>query len=205
LTLVAGGFLIPLTIIIVSYTFILIKLSKRGRHVISGNGDKQSYRLQPKQLTVYYFLPATPLNDEQFRSETASIFETNEGTAIARNIRRTEARATRTALLVCAVYCLAWGPYASMAIVSQLGFDHLINVYTTATLSLFTKTAACINPLIYVLSSSRFRQQICFYINYLCTCRSGSYPLSLSTYDLNRKHLTTKYNGRFTQSDLSQQ
>ena len=102
---------------------------------------------------------------------------------VFRQIHRTEVRATRTALLVCAIYCIAWGPYAMMTILSQIGFDHLINIYTTAMLGLFTKTAACINPLIYALSSSSFRQHIYSHTEH------SNHHLSVSSCTLNRRNL----------------
>jgi len=204
LMLIIGGFLIPLIIIIASYTFILIKLSKRGRHVKSRNGDTQSPRLQSKQAARYYYHSPHPLNDEVSRSVGIAIFETKEVHPISRHIRRTEVRATHTALLVCAIYCIAWAPYAIMAILSQMGFDHFINAYTTTMLGLLTKLAACINPLIYALSfSTAFRQQICYGTNLLYACRARSYSLSSSKYDLNRKAVIVKINVRPTPSDLS--
>ncbi len=190
LILVIGGFLIPLLIILISYTFILIKLSKRSHHLMYQNGDDQSHELHLKQSNIYYFHSKTSLNDEQ--SLNGTIYESNENNQITENLRRTEVRVTRTALLVCAIFCTAWGPYALMAILSQFGYNSFINVYTTAILGLLTKTAACINPLVYALSSSTFRRRICACVNYLYKCRESNQPVSSSNYDLNRKNLTFK-------------
>ncbi len=160
LILVIGGFFIPLLIILVSYAFILIKLSKRGHHLMHQNDDDQSHELQLRKLDIYHSHPKISLNDEQSRNGTTR--ESNENNQIIENLRHTEVRVTRTALFVCAIYCVAWGPYASMAILSQFGYNSFINAYTTAILGLFTKTAACINPLVYALSSSEFRRYLCF-------------------------------------------
>ncbi len=159
LILVTGGFLIPLLIILISYTFILIKLSKRRCLMLQKNNDQSSHRTS-RQLNVYYSHSTKLSNspESQRKMTTTSLVD---DTQIAGNIHGTETRATHTALLVCAIFCTAWGPYALMAILSQFGFDYFINVYTTAILGLLTKTAACINPLVYALSSSAFRQYLC--------------------------------------------
>jgi hypothetical protein len=54
-----------------------------------------------------------------------------------------------------------------MTLISLFGFNYLVNAYTTAILGMFTKVAACINPLIYALSLNGFREQICSYIKYI--------------------------------------
>jgi r-opsin len=178
--LVTGGFLIPLLIIIVSYTFILIKISRRSRCLM--NNDDQNYELELRKQTIFYSHPTNSFNDGQSRSE--STLEPNQNNQITGNLLRTEARVTRTALLVCVIYCTAWGPYALMAILSQIGFTYCLNVYTTAMLSLFTKTAACINALIYAFSSSTFHRQICLCVNSILPNRERFHPLSSSNCDL---------------------
>jgi hypothetical protein len=165
------------------------------------NADDQ---LPSRKASVHYYHSGITLDDERSRSETTFI-ESNEDNQITRNVRRTEARAARTALLVITIFCVAWGPYALMVVLSQIGMDHFVNPYTTAILGSLTKTAACINPLIYALSSSIFHQQICSYINFLYTCRNRSHRLSSCNYDFNRKRLTFKINRIPTSSDLSHQ
>jgi r-opsin len=192
LILVIDGFLIPLLIILISYTFILIKLSKRARYFMYQNSDNQTHELQSRYLNGYYFHPTNCLNDEQSRNGTP--LEPNVNNLIAQNLHHTEVRVTRTALLVCAIYCTAWGPYALMTILSQFGFNDFINAYTTAMLGLFTKTAACVNPLVYALSSSAFHRQICAYVKVFYTCRRSNHTLLLSNYESNRKNVTFKSN-----------
>jgi len=178
LTLVIGGFLIPLSIILLSYGFILIKLSQRGRQFIPQSHNEQN--------TTYYFNQLNPPSEYRVHSGTPTTYDHNNNeNTIIRNIHRTEARATRTALLICGVFCLAWAPYAIMALISLLGFDYLINSYTTAMLGMFTKVAACINPLIYALSLNGFREQICLYIKSMYQCKEE-----------NNHHIIRLNNGR---------
>ena len=170
--LIIGGFLVPVSIIIVSYSFILARLFERGRRLTNLTIGDDHPTLQSKQLYVYHFHRSHSLSDDPPRSETTTIFEGDEDKCIARNFRRTEIRATRTALMVCTLFCTAWGPYSLMAVLAQLGVDQFVNPYSTAILAMFTKIAACINPLIYALLSSTFRRQICFYITFLCPCKN---------------------------------
>lgn len=170
--LITGGFLIPLFVILISYTIILIKLSQRGRSLTTTKGEGHDSHPHSTPLSTYYFnhlqLPSVDVHSRI--SVTPSHEVTSEDSNISRNIRRTEARATRTALLILTVFCCAWGPYALMALVSMFGWNDLVNAYTTSILGIFTKFAACINPLIYALSLRGFREQICSYVKCLFRC-----------------------------------
>ena len=192
MTLVTGGFFIPLLTIIISYTFILIKLSKRSRYLMNHNNELEL------QQNSFSSPPNTSTNDINFRSELN--FESNQN-KITGNLHHTQLRVTRCALLVCAIYCAAWGPYALMTILSQIGFNHIVTAYTTALLGLFTKTAACINPLIYALSSSAFHREICLCINVILPCRRRIHRLPSPKFDENREALNIKINQPSSMSD----
>lgn len=187
LLLVTGGFFIPLAIILLSYSFILMKLSQRTRRFTPQNNEDHDHN------TTYYVSQLNIPNEQRHRSGTTTTLEcTTDKNIAARNIRRTEARATRTALLICAFFCSAWGPYAIMALLSLFGFNHLVNAYTTALLGMFTKLAACINPLIYALSLNGFHEQICLYFKYIYRCdEKRHHHLIPLNHDQNRKNLIT--------------
>jgi r-opsin len=153
LLLACGGFLVPLLIIILSYTIILNKLFQRSRHPIHNIVEDDHHSIQSKSVDVYHF--------QSIRNSLAIVHWKDEHYR-AQHSRHTETRATRNILLICTIYCVAWGPYASMALLTQFGFKSFFNVYTSALLSSLTKVAACLNPLIYALSSSGFRKYICW-------------------------------------------
>ncbi|CAF1578125.1 unnamed protein product [Rotaria sordida] len=204
LILVIGGFFIPFLVIIFAYSFILIKLCQRGRQFPLQNKDNQYLN---KQNKTDYFNQLNLPNENQSRQRTKTQLSLSDDGNIIRHIRRTEARATRTALLICTVFCSAWGPYAIMALISVLGFDHLVNVYTTAILGMFTKVAACINPLIYALSLNGFRERICAYVKCIYHCNKQYHdPLLSHSVELNRKShlnlLDTTFTRKRTQSNL---
>jgi hypothetical protein len=192
LLLVTGGFFVPLSIILFAYSFILIKLSQRGRGLRTRTSDEESAHQQITRPGTFYFNQINLPNDARYRSGTVTTLDCNEDNNVARNIRRTEARATRTALLICIVFCSAWGPYALTAILSLFGFDYLVNAYTTSILGMLTKVAACINPLIYALSLSGYREKICSYVKCICPCDDEHHHLSSSSHpDQIRKKLSS--------------
>ncbi|CAF3590977.1 unnamed protein product [Rotaria socialis] len=203
LLLVIGGFFIPFSVIIFAYTFILMKLSQRGRQLGSLSKD-ESYS-NPNGMAHYFNQLSVQNENPGCQGSTAPLSFSNENAM--RNIRRTETRATRTALLICTVFCSAWGPYAFMALVSAFGFDHLLSIYTTAILGMLTKVAACINPLIYALSLNGFRERIGSYVRRICHCDFKYRGRLLSSnIELNRKNHSTVANTALarkrTQSDL---
>ncbi|CAF0780385.1 unnamed protein product [Adineta ricciae] len=187
LILIVVGFLLPLTIIIVSYSFILVKLTNRGRHLIYENYSCTGFRRKPKLGRLHFFVPINSAHNELFSNEGKVVFTFNESNQAKRDIRRTEIRVTRTALVVCGIYVMSWTPYAFMAVAAQFGLDHLVNVYLASSITLLTKLSACINPFIYALSSSVFRRHMGFYSNLFFACRTRSYSLSTSTLSIHRK------------------
>ena len=205
LTLVIGGFLIPLSVILFAYAFILTKLSQRARHLIQYSKNAQCSNEQ----NITYALNRLNLSDES-RIHLGSTISSNNHNSTMENVRRAETRATRTSLVICTIFCSAWGPYALMAIISTFGFDYLVNAYTTSMLGLCTKVAACVNPLIYALSLNRFREELTIYVKYMChnhtEHRRG---LTLSQFDLNRRSYlnlpNATINRQCLRSDLVQQ
>lgn len=168
LVLIIGGFLVPLLVIAISYTLILMKLSQRSRRFTSQNND-DNYPTNLNSSLFFNQLNSYPENRNRTETSMSVEFSVDDN-SMNRNVRRTEARATRTALYICVIFCSAWGPYTIVALLSVLGCDRCVNAYSTAVLGLFTKLAACINPLVYALSLSGFREQLCAYFSYWISC-----------------------------------
>ena len=188
LILIVVGFLVPLTIIIVSYTYMVLQLSKRNEDIICRTYRKQKLRLRFNiRPAIYYTMKNCSLFDEVSRHSSVIPLSTSDY-QIVRVISYTQVRVIRTALLICTTYCTAWTPYAIVTTLSQFGFDHLINAHITSMLSLFTKTAACVNPFIYALSSSVFRRHL-FQQSESTRCH-----VSLSENSSNRRNLLVKIN-----------
>ncbi|CAF1266919.1 unnamed protein product [Adineta ricciae] len=188
LILIVVGFSVPLAIIIVSYAYIVLQLSKRNEHILCRTYRKQKLRLQLNiRPTIYDMMNNHSLFDEVSRNYSMIPLSTSDH-QIVRVISYTEARVIRTALLICTTYCMAWTPYAILTVLSQVGFDHLINAHITTMFGLLTKTAACVNPFIYALSSSVFRRHL------FQQSESPRYHVSLSENSSNRRNLLVKIN-----------
>ena len=186
LVLIIGGFFIPLLVIILSYTTIVIKLFQRGRRLTKHAVEGFCSQAQTTPLGTYYFTQLQPKMEQHPRSISTPIHDTGEDRNITRNVRRTEIRATRTALFILFLFCSAWGPYTVMALFSSFGFDHLVNAYSTSLLGIFTKASACINPLVYALSLRGFREQICAYVKCLWQCDLKKHRFLLTQHDPHR-------------------
>ena len=148
-----------------------MRLSQRSRRFISKNIEDNL----PNQLNSSYLFNQLNMDpDQRHRSETTLSVEFSvDNKSRNQNLRRTEARATRTALCICIIFCSAWGPYTIIALLSVFGCDRCVNAYSTAVLGLFAKLAACINPLVYALSLSGFREQLCSYFTSWISCDHG--------------------------------
>ena len=187
--LITGGFFIPLTVILLSYSSILSKLSQRSRVLVTKKSSGKSS--QESNAVNYSFNQLNTANDVKTSRGGSTILDYQDENSYTRNMRRTEARATRTALFICALFCLAWGPYALMALISLAGFNYLVNAYTTSMLGILTKFAACMNPLIYALSLSGFREQIQLHVREAFHCGvRDTRPFQSSNLDLTRRQLS---------------
>lgn len=163
LLLVSGGFLLPLTIINVCYGIILKRLYRRARHWTNSSLTDDDNR-------SVHFTPINRPGLDETRRPSAVIVQTIDEHFLSQINSQTETRATRNALIVCAIFCLAWAPYASMALATQFGFIRLANVYIVAFLGAFTKLAACVNSMIYAFSSTGFRKLVLWNVGHSFPC-----------------------------------
>ena len=144
--LMIGGFVAPLSAIIASYTLIFSRLRRRAREFMRKQNSQSFTEHQTKQ---------------QSRSISTDRRCSSANRLLRRTFRRTELRATRRSIIICSVFCFSWGPYALTTLLFQFDLGHWINPYLTEILTLCTKLAACINPFVYLLSSSPCRAKFC--------------------------------------------
>ena len=155
--LLLGGFSFPLLLLILSYALILKIVTQRSRRLTNFRANDENHSIH---FYIYRLPMSRSISEETQRCSTA-ILHSNDDHYLIKTLHRTETIVIRNALLICFVFCLAWGPYASMIVLTQLNLISLPKPLITAFLGSLTKVAACVNPLIYALSSSRFRQYIC--------------------------------------------
>lgn len=76
-----------------------------------------------------------------------------------RTILNREYRVLKTIILNVSLFCLAWTPYAIVAMLGQFGanIDLYLNPYATALPGAFAKISSVYNPVLYTLSNRECR------------------------------------------------
>lgn len=74
--------------------------------------------------------------------------------------RENDIRAAATCFAIVILFCLAWSPYACVALISTFGRPDLISPYVNCLPALFAKASAVYNPFIYALMNDRFRKVV---------------------------------------------
>ncbi|XP_026755440.3 opsin Rh3-like [Galleria mellonella] len=81
--------------------------------------------------------------------------------------RKAEIKLAFLVMAVIALFFISWTPYAVIALIGIFGRKDLITPISSMIPALFCKTAACINPFIYIISHPNFRKEFkkIFYFN----------------------------------------
>ncbi|XP_041971318.1 opsin, ultraviolet-sensitive-like isoform X1 [Aricia agestis] len=74
--------------------------------------------------------------------------------------RKAEVKLAVLVIVVIALFFVSWTPYAVVALLGIFGQKHLITPTTSMIPALFCKTAACINPFIYIITHPKFRKEL---------------------------------------------
>ena len=74
--------------------------------------------------------------------------------------RRADVKTARTGCMAVIVFCLAWSPYAVMALLGQFGNPKLLTPFVSAIPGILAKSSTIYNPLIYAVSHPRFRRKL---------------------------------------------
>ncbi|XP_068631005.1 opsin, ultraviolet-sensitive-like [Battus philenor] len=74
--------------------------------------------------------------------------------------RKAEIKLARLVIVVIALFFISWTPYAIVALLGIFGKKHLITPTASMIPALFCKTAACINPFIYIITHPKFRKEL---------------------------------------------
>lgn len=76
-----------------------------------------------------------------------------------RTKRKAEIKLAFLVMAVIALFFISWTPYAVVALLGITGRKDLITPITSMIPALFCKTAACINPFIYIITHPKFRKE----------------------------------------------
>nr|XP_021188534.2 opsin, ultraviolet-sensitive isoform X2 [Helicoverpa armigera] len=76
-----------------------------------------------------------------------------------RTKRKAEIKLAFLVMAVIALFFISWTPYAVVALLGIFGKKDLLTPITSMVPALFCKTAACINPFIYIITHPKFRKE----------------------------------------------
>ncbi|XP_028030977.1 opsin, ultraviolet-sensitive-like [Bombyx mandarina] len=91
-----------------------------------------------------------------------------------RTKRKAEIKLAFLVIVVIALFFISWTPYAIVALLGIFGKKDLIKPLTSMIPALFCKTAACINPFIYIITHPKFRKEFKRMLSRDKTERSGT-------------------------------
>nr|QYF06627.1 rhabdomeric opsin [Dactylobiotus sp.] len=69
-------------------------------------------------------------------------------------------RAAATCAVIVLLFCLAWLPYATVALLGTFGRSDLVTPYASSLPALFAKSSAVYNPIVYAVMNQRFRNAL---------------------------------------------
>jgi hypothetical protein len=162
IAMVIGGFVIPVSVMIVSYVFILMKLksrkifqpecSKTTALLSKENKNDDTIDEIKKDTTTEEIESANKLknkNSNEYRSKKLDLF------------LKSELKATKNAILIVTLFSIAWFPYTVISLIAQFSKNRslYVNPYTTTLSALFAKTSAIYNPIIYALTNRKFQMK----------------------------------------------
>ncbi|XP_072940174.1 opsin, ultraviolet-sensitive-like isoform X2 [Epargyreus clarus] len=73
---------------------------------------------------------------------------------------KAEVKLAGLVIVVIALFFISWTPYAIVSLLGIFGKKSLITPVTSMIPALFCKTAACINPFIYIITHPKFRKEL---------------------------------------------
>ena len=173
-----GGFLIPVGVMALSYSYIIMKLKARKKMQQDYEGNKMPSLLSNEDKKVE--LNETISKEKPFNDEptSTSISKKKNDESIkpikktqTKNVKddkkinlfiKSELKATKNALLIITLFTIAWFPYTIVSLIAQFSENrHLyVNPYTTTITALFAKSSAIYNPIVYALTNRKFKLKL---------------------------------------------
>ena len=175
LLMIFGGFLVPLILILVFYSFTELKLKKlcsnivNFRNMSAKTSNTQFSRSNPKNLSsqaltkqygnkiIFNSIGNHQLQRRAKRSNTPINIlrkRNNQNSVLNR-----EFRVLKMILLNVCLFCLAWTPYAVIVIFAQFGSntDSWLTPFTASLPAVMAKISSIYNPILYTLSNRECR------------------------------------------------
>ncbi|CAF0844350.1 unnamed protein product [Brachionus calyciflorus] len=162
-----GGFFIPLSLIGIFYILLFVFL--KNNTIFRSYRERGNLKTQT-ELSIYFktsdssnkYLTMKLPNTNNLISSNSNISKQSDSESINTNSKynsfiKREVKVAKSIILIVAMFCIAWLPYAIMALLAQyIQEDYLIKYVTPFTTSLpaiFAKTSSIYNPILYTLSN----------------------------------------------------
>lgn len=171
-----GGFLIPVGIMIICYTYIVLKLKDRKKLQVefegykknkspallsnedkNEDGDETNRKKSDQEDRIRKkFFDDEPPNEQGSRKKSKKIAESDKRMNL---FIKSEIKATKNALIIITLFTIAWFPYTIVALLAQFSENrnYYVTPYSTTLSALFAKTSAIYNPIVYALTNRKFK------------------------------------------------
>ena len=144
-----GGFILPLLVIITCYGCIYWTVRTNERMFYKTGLQRQ---VSDKHKTSYNSKGGTSLRRSLSQRQRSSTRRCEP--------RFIEYKIAKTALIAVVFYCVAWTPYAIVALTGAFGSSSHLTPLVSALPVIFAKMSTLYNPFLYSLMHPRFRQKV---------------------------------------------
>jgi hypothetical protein len=162
-----GGFLLPLFCLVIFYFLTKRTLETKTKYFdnqyvfTARDCSKTKATKLSKELTNENSLESIKLkrtNSIQITIDgtiTTTNFNSNELENTQFSFKKRQLKVLRTILLHITFFCIAWVPYATIALLAQFGsnIESYITPYTTSLPGILAKTSSIYNPILYTLNN----------------------------------------------------
>lgn len=213
ISMVIGGFLIPVGVMTACYTYIIMKLKDRKNlqlefleksksvktktEIVVSNEDEDT---KGQSINAAEEAKAKVNNDEStepLNKKKAKISEVDKKMNL---FIKSEIKATKNALVIITLFTIAWFPYCIISLISQFSVNraYYVTPYTGSLAALFAKTSAIYNPIVYALSNRKFKIKFGKFCPYF-----GRHVRTFRRSFMSRSFMSTSFGGSIRRNQSS--
>ncbi|CAH1794772.1 unnamed protein product [Owenia fusiformis] len=162
-TIYAGGFFLPLLIIVYNYTKIMRYLGKHNKELDQASKEMCSLR-KDSIKRIDSRRPCSASSNDSGRTHVHMYSfkgsSRKRKVSIGLNVRKNELKVLKISIAAVFLFCLAWFPYAIVCLISITGHYDLISPSSAAIPGLFAKASAIYNPFLYGVFHPRIQPNL---------------------------------------------
>ncbi|CAH1795196.1 unnamed protein product [Owenia fusiformis] len=161
-TVYAGGFFLPLLIIVYNYTKIMRYLGKHNKEMGQVSMQMRSIRTDSIRSNSVKYHRSSSTRSMHCSGRIQSVKERTKKRRLNAILkaREKELKVLKISIAAVFLFCLAWLPYALVCLMSITGYHQVIGPSTAAIPSIFAKASAIYNPLLYGMLHPRIRRHL---------------------------------------------